>query len=168
MVYDSRMTREDPQMKIRLPQDLKTLIEATAGDSGRSLNAEIVARLQRSFEAGADAVQLEIVVEALKAENKSLQAQVESCRRVAKFMDGMNTILAETLVKAIDRMTKKQQEEYAAVRAFAYGSAHGDADSLGAGLIGIYQDDPKMVGEIERIIDDVKLQVKLNKKAKAK
>lgn len=44
------MSREDPQMKIRLPDELKREIEAAAQKSGRSMNAEIVARLQTSFE----------------------------------------------------------------------------------------------------------------------
>lgn len=43
------MSREDPQMKIRLPADLKDQIEASAKEVGRSMNAEIVARLQESF-----------------------------------------------------------------------------------------------------------------------
>ena len=47
--YHSTMTREDPQMKIRLTDDLKTNIENAARQAGRSMNAEIVARLQQSF-----------------------------------------------------------------------------------------------------------------------
>lgn len=43
------MARDDPQMKIRLPEALKTLVEASAKDFGRSLNAEIVHRLEQSF-----------------------------------------------------------------------------------------------------------------------
>lgn len=49
MVYHLHMSREDPQMKIRLPADLKDQIEAASKNSGRSMNAEIVARLQESF-----------------------------------------------------------------------------------------------------------------------
>ena len=44
------MSREDQQMKVRLPADLKQRIEEAAGTARRSLNAEIVARLQESFE----------------------------------------------------------------------------------------------------------------------
>lgn len=44
------MSREDPQMKIRLTLDLKERIEAAAKTAGRSMNAEIIARLQQSFE----------------------------------------------------------------------------------------------------------------------
>lgn len=43
------MSREDPQMKIRLPADLKESIEFAAKASGRTLNSEVVARLQASF-----------------------------------------------------------------------------------------------------------------------
>lgn len=49
MVYHRHMSREDPQMKIRLPADLKDQIEAASKQSGRSMNAEIVARLEGSF-----------------------------------------------------------------------------------------------------------------------
>ena len=44
------MSREDPQMKIRLPADLKDTVENAAKVAGRSMNAEIVARLQASFD----------------------------------------------------------------------------------------------------------------------
>lgn len=43
------MSREDPQMKIRLPADLKDRIEALAKQAGRSMNAEIVTRLQQTL-----------------------------------------------------------------------------------------------------------------------
>ncbi len=49
MVYHLLMSREDPQMKIRLPADLKDQIESASKNSGRSMNAEIVARLEASF-----------------------------------------------------------------------------------------------------------------------
>jgi predicted DNA-binding protein len=43
------MARADPQMKIRLPEALKEKIEAAAKESGRTLNAEVVGRLESSF-----------------------------------------------------------------------------------------------------------------------
>lgn len=51
MVYHRLMSREDPQMKIRLPADLKDQIEAAAKAAGRSMNAEIVVRLEESLRA---------------------------------------------------------------------------------------------------------------------
>ena len=43
------MSREDPQMKIRLPAELKDCIEMAAKQLGRSMNAEIIERLSQSF-----------------------------------------------------------------------------------------------------------------------
>lgn len=43
------MSREDPQFRIRLPADLKEKIENSARGNNRSLNAEIVFRLDASF-----------------------------------------------------------------------------------------------------------------------
>lgn len=48
-----RMSREDPQLKIRLPADLKERIESASKTEGRSMNAEIIARLENSFDASA-------------------------------------------------------------------------------------------------------------------
>lgn len=39
----------DSQIKLRLPTELKQKIEAEAQDSKRSMNAEVVARLENSF-----------------------------------------------------------------------------------------------------------------------
>ncbi|MDE1487403.1 Arc family DNA-binding protein [Xenorhabdus bovienii] len=43
------MSREDPQLRIRLPIELKEKIEETAKANSRSMNAEIVQRLDISF-----------------------------------------------------------------------------------------------------------------------
>lgn len=43
------MSREDPQLKVRLPLELKNKITESAESLGRSVNADVVARLERSF-----------------------------------------------------------------------------------------------------------------------
>lgn len=43
------MSREDPQLRIRLPIELKEKIESSAKLNGRSMNAEIVTRLNLSY-----------------------------------------------------------------------------------------------------------------------
>jgi hypothetical protein len=50
VVYYDAMAREDAQLKIRLAEDLKEAIEAVAMANGRTINAEVVARLEASFE----------------------------------------------------------------------------------------------------------------------
>jgi hypothetical protein len=47
--YSSVMTREDPQVKLRLPEEMRDLIAALAKQNNRSMNAEIVARLEVSL-----------------------------------------------------------------------------------------------------------------------
>lgn len=44
------MARNDPQMNLRLPVDLKEQIEDAAAKNNRTLTAEVVDRLQQSFE----------------------------------------------------------------------------------------------------------------------
>jgi len=46
------MARSDPQVNLRLPAELKNSIDQAARVAGRSTNAEVVARLQGSFEGG--------------------------------------------------------------------------------------------------------------------
>jgi predicted HicB family RNase H-like nuclease len=44
------MSRDDPQMKLRLPPELKARVEEAARASGRSINAELVQRIAASFD----------------------------------------------------------------------------------------------------------------------
>ena len=44
------MSREHQQMRVRLPPDLKDNLEQLATKNGRSMNAEIVYRLQKSID----------------------------------------------------------------------------------------------------------------------
>lgn len=44
------MKQTDPQLKLRLPPALKSAIEQSAEQAGRTLNAEIVLRLQQSYD----------------------------------------------------------------------------------------------------------------------
>ena len=43
------MARNDPQINLRIPQELKERVEAAAVNNKRSMNAEIAARLEESF-----------------------------------------------------------------------------------------------------------------------
>ncbi|MEI3856007.1 MULTISPECIES: Arc family DNA-binding protein [Ensifer] len=43
------MARQDPHFRLRIPEALKDQIEAAARNNARSITAEIVERLERSF-----------------------------------------------------------------------------------------------------------------------
>ena len=57
------MSREDSQFKLRMPAHLREQVELASQESKRSLNAEIVARLEESFrpQAGAAATVGEVM-----------------------------------------------------------------------------------------------------------
>lgn len=44
------MSRENPQAKIRFPEELKAAIDAAASANKRSINAEVIDRLQATFD----------------------------------------------------------------------------------------------------------------------
>jgi predicted DNA-binding protein len=69
------MKQTDPQYKLRLPQELKDQIETAAKEAGRSMNAEIVARLEESFSdtAGVDNALLHMLAEQQTATIKALE-----------------------------------------------------------------------------------------------
>jgi hypothetical protein len=76
------MAREDPQLKLRLPADLKEKIEAAATAGSRTINAEVVARLQRSFDSTAfHHIEREALINqavALESQALMLQHQLET------------------------------------------------------------------------------------------
>ncbi|MGF6781119.1 Arc family DNA-binding protein [Paraburkholderia sp. GAS334] len=47
------MARDEPQINLRMPADLKARLERAASDNRRSTTAEIMARLEESFTGGA-------------------------------------------------------------------------------------------------------------------
>lgn len=49
VIHDQLMSREDPQFKLRMPASLRDQADQAARAAGRSLNAELVARLEASF-----------------------------------------------------------------------------------------------------------------------
>jgi len=49
IAHGELMARNDPMMRFRAPEELRARLEAAAAESHRSLNAEIVQRLEQSF-----------------------------------------------------------------------------------------------------------------------
>ena len=70
------MARQDPQLKLRLPEDLKDKIAKAAEKSGRSMNAEIVSRLEQSIDFEDEYGDLETVMREIWDDIDKLKAQV--------------------------------------------------------------------------------------------
>jgi len=78
------MARTDPQFNLRVPQELKQQVEDAAKESGRSINAEAVHRLEESF---------------LKKHNfNNTQADV----RIIPLRDGKKRVIYGKLLNTLD------------------------------------------------------------------
>ena len=82
------MSREHPQFKLRMPANLRDQADQAARAAGRSLNAELVARLEASFLASAST---ETLISASRARELASMARAalpeEIRRRVLKSIN---------------------------------------------------------------------------------
>lgn len=70
------MGREDPQLKLRLTEDMKTAVTEAAKHNNRSVNAEIVQRLEKSF---ADPTDLpEELIDRIRRKGREVKIPVRS------------------------------------------------------------------------------------------
>jgi len=75
--HNRGMTREDPPLRIRLPEALKAKVQALAAENHRSMNAEIVSRLEGSIAHG----DMSLIREpAPSGEDGTLRAEVEELK----------------------------------------------------------------------------------------
>lgn len=90
------MSREDAQMKIRLPAELKEKLEKAATENKRSMNAEVLQRLSESFEK----------TKWINVSKGRGFITPESFHLDPEFVDQMDSI-----VKTLRAMTDKDSEE---------------------------------------------------------
>ena len=83
------MSREHPQMRIRLAPELKELIEQAALENNRSLNAEITHRLEQSFNTGQGLLGQAMI----EAETKKMEERFEEMRK--DLLDEVKQILKQ-------------------------------------------------------------------------
>ena len=91
MHYYSAMARNDPQLNLRLPAELKAQLEKAAEENNRTLTAETVARLESSFDpqGDVDALQLlyryEYLLEQSESERLGLKLRVGELAAIAEI-----------------------------------------------------------------------------------
>ncbi len=92
VVQYSKMSRDDPQFKLRLPAELKARIDREAEASRRSINAEIIARLELALLSGEAADEL---IPAVKAKEISIEAR-QSIPGIVKrrIIEGINRAMS--------------------------------------------------------------------------
>lgn len=69
-------SRTAPKIMIRLPEGMRELIAEAAERNGRSMNAEIVARLDRSFDADAETNDFTARMREFEADLRDMRARI--------------------------------------------------------------------------------------------
>jgi len=95
----------DPQFKLRLTPEVKANIERAANKSGRSMNAEILWRLERSFMTEEQIAEEEIVE--MNRETRQRLARIEEKLEQFEFDQIFERIAREATIK---RPTRKAGE----------------------------------------------------------
>lgn len=98
------MARTDPQINLRVPADLKKKIELIAVENGRSLNAEVVQRLEQSFTQ--DKKLLEISSVMTKTMMNSLEAMDTALSKIVHLQDEL-----DEKTKLLNKLSKKSDED---------------------------------------------------------
>ena len=84
----------DPQFKLRMPQSLKDDLEAAVESSGRTLNAEIIWRLEQSFAVVEAGMTDEAVGKAMIDRMQEIMGSViEDMREEQKLTNGLHLLL---------------------------------------------------------------------------
>lgn len=118
------MSREDPQLRIRLPVELKEIIESSSRENNRSMNAEIVTLLELAIrvckEFGPDnGPVVQQFKQRLADIDKKQDALEEEITMTSKDMERMvkkisNNVL-EQITKSYDLVPKNSNQESAEV-----------------------------------------------------
>lgn len=105
------MARTDPQINFRIPEHLKVSLDAAAASNGRSLTAEIVARLDQSFDGDTSDAGIRLALKTLADTIKGLGDEAEG---LMESMEAMAAIAAFCAAEARDgNLAEKSREALA-------------------------------------------------------
>lgn len=138
------MSRENPQAKIRFPEELKAAIDAAAIANKRSINAEVIDRLQATFDIdeamqighrGANYSHAAGALQQLEQDLSEMQEELESMTQ-SGYADEMHKLLKSIQVR--------QEEDRLLLSAIALmGVPEGDDESLAAFARHVLADAPE-------------------------
>lgn len=100
------MARNEPQVNLRMPTDIKAALEEAAEASKRSLTSEIVARLQDSFKSGQESSGSTVGSQTVNAELEQQRALAKQFRELADSSDSIRTFLASILLSFLAKAPK--------------------------------------------------------------
>lgn len=107
------MSREDPQLRIRLPAELKEKVENSAKVNNRSMNAEIIFRLNLSYLLDEDKSMFKGVAEPnsyVEHAEKVLQSRIEEA--LPSFLEVMSKkIMTDEFREELKKKAREQAEK---------------------------------------------------------
>lgn len=106
---------------LRLPKDLHAQLHLSAAESGRSYNAEIVSRLQTSFDQSADTGRLQ-------ADLDRADAIIDMHSKFIRAMSLTESFLANYLVRVVESLPQKMRESGAYDLALEFAKSRLDED----------------------------------------
>lgn len=96
------MARDQPQINIRISPALREELTAAAANSGRSLTAEVVARLEQSFRIDAQGLKIFNVAEDMRDQLSAVASELERLKLAHR---ATHSAIVETMATKND--TKK-------------------------------------------------------------
>lgn len=139
--------RDSDKIMLRVPDGMRERIAEAAKTAGRSMNAEIVLRLQDSFRG----VDVDNAAETLR-ENQFLKDRTAGFERMLPVMQVMQEYLAATLVSAIDELPAGIRERYESVRGLASAVEKNEPRGISNGMLSLCRENSEFSKEIRQIV----------------
>lgn len=84
------MARDDLQFRLRIPEALKAQIEKSAGENNRSMTAEIISRLERSYDLDPQLPEMQGSIDELFRMFDKLEGRVDAIEFSTGIADNYN------------------------------------------------------------------------------
>lgn len=110
------MARTEPQVNFRMPSELKARLEKVAGQNKRSITAELVARLESTFQESSAKPRRSIGVPGVGLQDANeLESQetpeAEALRRCVQEIQRQREELHETVTQALTPLMEQMRED---------------------------------------------------------
>lgn len=107
MHYYFYMARTDPQLNLRLPADLKEMLEEAATKNNRSLTSETVDRLLSSFSAGSNPANLAFLMS--RMEMRAAEAELDNIELKMMMMEVVWSLTGAMLYFTADQLNSNPE-----------------------------------------------------------
>ncbi|KAB2762763.1 Arc family DNA-binding protein [Brucella anthropi] len=84
------MARDDLQFRLRIPEALKAQIEKSAAENNRSMTAEIISRLERSYEIDPNISEMQGGIDELFRMMEKLEGRIDAIEFSTGIADNYN------------------------------------------------------------------------------